>query len=304
MGAVGTFLTSASAQTMNQMYEIDRDGRMMRTKARPLPSGQMTQTQAAGFASVSGTVGLGVLALGANPATAMVSATTIATYVGMYTPMKVISPYNTHVGAISGALPTLLGFTAVLGSDLLTSPWAPHALWLFGLQVLWQMPHFYALAWMYRDDYIRGGYNMFPLTDTTGMETAAMSKPYLVALCFMPWGLSACGLASWMLPVGAFVPSLMWWRSLRAFEAKPNTTTCKKFFLGSLSYLVVMLGVFAACARTRKPVTDGDSSKGEVLEPAWRVSMRNCFLDACPHEKVGQFFRSGKSGCPFSRDPI
>merc|ERR1719464_999869 len=71
--------------------------------------------------------------------------------------MKVLSPYNTHVGAISGALPTLMGFTAALGSGLMGSPWAAHAAWLFGMQVVWQMPHFYALAWIHRADYKRSG---------------------------------------------------------------------------------------------------------------------------------------------------
>merc|ERR1712151_490722 len=128
------------------------------------------------------------------------------------------------------------------------------------------MPHFYALAWLHKRDYIRGGYNMFPLTDETGHLTAKMSKPYLVALCAMPWGLSACGLASWMLPVGAFLPSLMWWRALRAFEKKPNQATCRKFFLRSLSYLVVMLGVFAACARTKRtPLADAEEGQSACI---------------------------------------
>jgi len=249
----------------------------------------------------------------------------MATYVGVYTPLKVLTPYNTHFGAISGALPTLLGFTAALGLDLVTSPWAPHALWLFGMQVLWQMPHFYSLAWIHRDDYIRGGYKMFPLTDTTGYKTAAMSKPYLAALCVMPWGLSAFGLASWMLPIGAFVPSVWWWRSLSAFEEKPNSATCRRFFLGSLSYLLSMLALYTACARTERqalPVdaenrkehgTHGSFKNGavedgavlEIVEPLWRASMRACLLNACPHEKFRYYlFGVGKSGCPLCREPL
>merc|ERR1740117_2824791 len=106
----------------------------------------------------------------------------MATYAGLYTPMKVLTPYNTHMGAISGSLPTLMGFTAVCGgAGLVASPWAAHAAWIFAMQTLWQMPHFYALAWLHRADYIKGGYNMFPLTDDTGLATAAMSKNYLVA---------------------------------------------------------------------------------------------------------------------------
>jgi len=251
--ACGTFLTSASAQTLNQIAEVDRDGRMRRTMQRPLPLGQLTSAEAACFAATTGSLGLATLSLGATPASAGVAAATMAIYVGLYTPLKVRTPYNTHVGAISGALPTLLGFAGALGMDLLASPWAPHALWLFGMQVLWQMPHFYALAWLHKRDYIRGGYNMFPLNDETGHLTAAMSKPYLVALCAMPWGLSACGLASWMLPIGAIAPSALWWRSLRTFEKKPTTGSCRRFFLGSLSYLLSLLALFAAFAKVERP---------------------------------------------------
>jgi len=247
----------------------------------------------------------------------------MATYAAVYTPMKVVSPYNTHIGAISGALPTLLGFAAALGSDLVASPWALHAAWLFGMQTLWQMPHFYALAWLYRSDYVRGGYSMFPLSDETGHKTAAMSKPYLVALCAMPWGLSAAGLASWMLPIGAAVPSWLWWRSLAAFEQRPSSGTCKRFFLGSLSYLLSMLALFTAFVRAPNPaalpanheIAESDASsdsaqtaaKGndisEILEPVWRARMRACLLDACPHETMRLFlFGVGKSGCPMRRD--
>jgi len=327
--AGGTFLTSASAQTINQIAEVDRDGRMRRTMQRPLPLGQLTSAEAACFAATSGSIGLATLSLGATPASAGVAAATMAIYVGLYTPLKVLTPYNTHVGAVSGALPTLLGFTAALGMDLLASPWAPHAFWLFGMQVLWQMPHFYALAWLHKRDYIRGGYNMFPLNDETGHLTAAMSKPYLVALCAMPWGLSACGLASWMLPIGAIAPSALWWRSLRAFEEKPTTGSCRRFFLGSLSYLLSLLALFAAFAKVQRPAlptTDPNRTTGceatsattmgrtvegstmitehvvddlatealpvtewETLEPRWREKMRARFLSACPHEKVRHY---------------
>jgi len=263
------------------MGEIDRDSLMKRTAQRPLPSGQLDPSEASRFAGACGVLGLGVLSIGANPATAAIAATTMVTYAGVYTPMKVRSPYNTHVGAISGALPTLLGFTAALGSDILMSPWCGHAVWLFGMQVLWQMPHFYALAWIYREDYVRGGYKMFPVTDTTGYATAAMSKPYLAALCAMPWGLSTFGLASWMLPVGAAVPSWMWWQSFCAFEKKPNSATCRRFFLGSLSYLISMLALFAAFARAERPLALAESSEspsggeGSDVNIEWQVGLED-----------------------------
>lgn len=308
----GTFLTSASAQSMNQMLEIDRDAKMKRTAQRPLPSGQMSVQEAARFAALSGSVGLGILSVGASPATAAVAAATMATYAGLYTPMKVLSPYNTHVGAISGALPTLLGFTAALGSGLVASPWAAHAAWLFLMQTLWQMPHFYALAWLHRADYLNGGYKMFPLTDSTGLETAAMSKPYLVALCALPWAMSAAGVASWMLPVGALLPSALWWRSLQAFECKPSPSTCRRFFLGSLSYLLSMLALVTAFSRAEKTPEEPGTRDGEVadqpatsevLEPAWRAKMHNYLYDACPHEQL-RYVLFGARGvsCPFHRE--
>jgi len=306
--ASGTFLTSASAQTMNQIIEIERDAKMYRTAQRPLPSGMMSVQEASRFSMATGAIGLGILTAGATPATAAIAGTTILTYAGIYTPLKVLTPYNTHVGAISGALPTVLGFTAALGTGLVTSPWMAHAAWLFTMQVLWQMPHFYALAWIHRADYLRGGYNMFPLSDSTGLATAAMSKPYLVALCAMPCAASALGLASWMLPVGAAVPSFLWWRSLRRFEDKPNPLSCRRFFLGSLAYLLATLGLFTAYARveTEKEGDEaqhslGDRARHAYLEPEWRAALAARLTEFCPHEQVrSDLFGLLGGSCPFS----
>jgi heme O synthase-like polyprenyltransferase len=225
--------------------------------------------------------------------------------------MKVLTPYNTHVGAISGSMPTLLGFSAALGTGILTSPWCGHAVWLFAMQTLWQMPHFYALAWIHRADYIKGGYSMFPLSDATGHKTAAMSKPYLVAMCAMPWVASAAGLASWMLPVGAAVPSYLWWHSLRKFEQKPNAASCRRFFLGSLSYLMATLALFTAYARAEQTEdviledtaeeTSDSALQAHPLEPAWRARLSTWFSEFCPHEQVRHFLLGAlNSSCPFS----
>lgn len=297
--ACGTFFTSASAQTMNQIIEVERDGRMHRTAQRPLPTGRLSKAEATAYAAAAGGGGLGLLALGTTPATAAVAGVTMATYAAMYTPMKVLTPYNTHVGAISGALPTLMGFTAALGTGLAGSPWAAHAAWLFGMQVLWQMPHFYALAWIHRVDYKRGGYDMFPLNDKTGLATAAMSKPYLVALCGLPVVASATGLASWMLPVGCLVPSALWWHTLRQFEDKPNIATCRRFFLGSLSYLLATLGLFTAYART-EPHAVADDEAQRPGEPIWRIALVTKLAELCPHEQLKwELFGLRAASCPF-----
>mmetsp|Transcript_5198 Transcript_5198/g.12515 ORF Transcript_5198/g.12515 Transcript_5198/m.12515 type:complete len:437 (-) Transcript_5198:84-1394(-) len=321
----GTCLTSASAQAMNQVYEVSRDAKMVRTAQRPLPSGRLTQSEAIRFSVAAGTSGLCILTAGTTPLTAAVAGTTMATYIAMYTPMKVLSPYNTHVGAISGSLPTLLGFTAALGTGLADGAWVGHAAWLFIMQTLWQMPHFYALAWLHRADYIRGGYKMFPLTDATGHQTAAMSKPYLLALCAMPWCASALDLASWMLPVGAMIPSALWCRSLLMFERQPTASTCRRFFLDSLTYLLATLGLFTAFARARESIpaavtavtdkehaadnapAEGSESATEVqpggstLGPAWRASLHSKFVELCPHEQVWSLFGSLRASCPFGR---
>merc|ERR1719215_1779080 len=217
----------------------------------------------------------------------------------MYTPMKVLTPYNTHVGAVSGALPTVMGFTAALGTGLVASPWAAHAAWLFGMQTLWQMPHFYALAWIHKADYLRGGYKMFPLDDESGLATAKMSKPYLVALCAMPFAASAGGLASWMLPVGCALPSALWWRTLRNFEEKPCVATCRRFFLGSLSYLLATLALFTAYART-EPKEATETEAAVLAEPQWRSRIAAKLGELCPHERVrSELFGMYRSSCPF-----
>lgn len=308
---VGTFLTSSSAQTMNQMIEVHRDARMKRTAMRPLPSGQLSPHEAARFAAAAGALGLVTLGIGTTSCTAAVAATTMATYAALYTPLKVRSPYNTHVGAISGSLPTLMGFTAALGTGLCVSPWLPHAAWLFGMQTLWQMPHFYSLAWLHRSDYLQGGYKMFPLSDESGMETAAMSKPYLAALCVLPWAMSASGAASWMLPVGAALPSFFWWHTLKDFERRPSASTCRRFFLGSLSYLISMLVLFTAFSRASQSSDITDDEQGAaahtdrgVLEPSWRAYMRSCLLGACPHEQVCRDLLhtcAQTGGCPLAK---
>lgn len=300
---VGTFLSSASSQATNQLMETSRDARMKRTMARPLPSGKLSQRDAAFFAAGSGSLGLAVLAAGATPASAVIAGATWVTYVGAYTPLKVITPFNTHVGAISGSLPTLLGFSAALGTGLVGSPWALHAAWVFIMQSLWQMPHFYALAWLHRADYKRGGYKMFPLDDPTGHATALRSKPYLVALCVLPWVAPVCGVSSWMLPVGCALPSLMWWRSLKNFENKPGPKTCRRFFLDSLSYLLATLALFTVYARAEVTTPEGDVV---IVGPEWRAALHARFVELCPHQQVrDQLFGLMSGSCPFSsRSPM
>lgn len=185
---IGTAFSSAGANALNQWWERDRDALMRRTRLRPLPAGELTPRAALLAGLVFSFVGLAILAVvGLVPA--VISLLTIASYVLVYTPMKPLTPLNTLVGAVPGALPPLIGWTAGFTGAL--APMDPQG-WgslklpggwlLFILMFAWQIPHFLAIAWMYREDYARGGYRMLPQTDPTGIKTRTNILFWSIAL--------------------------------------------------------------------------------------------------------------------------
>lgn len=183
---VGTALSASGANALNQWWEHTRDAAMKRTASRPLPTGRLRPNQAlwAGLAfSVFGVATL--LSICGWPA-AMISAITILVYVLMYTPMKPVTPLSTLVGAIPGALPPLIGWCAARHISL--EPGVHSGLWeaggwsLFALMFVWQIPHFLAIAWMYREDYAQGGFRMLPIFDRTGHLTSLMVAGWAVLL--------------------------------------------------------------------------------------------------------------------------
>jgi len=282
---VGTTALSASSQAMNQLLERDHDRLMRRTRTRPMVTGDITVPQATSFIVASGSLGMGTLAA-LNPMTALVGATTWGTYVAAYTPMKRVSPYNTHVGAIVGSLPTMLGFSAVCGSAGLAgaaaSPWLAHAGFVFGLQTLWQMPHFYSLAWLYRADYTSGGYKMFCLDDATGHKTARICLPYMTAISAGPLAAYALDLASVMFLVDGTLVNLFWLRMYAHFYHAPSTTTCRRFFLASMAHLLLTLAFFSLHARTRD-----EHTRDSYCYPAWRREAQHWVMQhLCVHEKL------------------
>eukprot|EP01068_Selenidium_serpulae_P009195 Selendium_serpulae@DN5170_c0_g1_i1.p1 len=179
----GTFLCSASAAAMNQVLEYHLDAKMGRTRLRPLATGRLKMSEGLWYVATTGTAGTLVLGLACNPLTAALGVGTIVAYNAVYTPLKVLSPYNTHAGSIIGAVPTIMGATAATGAVLSGSP-LPFL--IFGIQVLWQFPHFYTLAWLHRKDYSSVGFRMFPLNDDTGRKTATMMYPYMLTLLLLP----------------------------------------------------------------------------------------------------------------------
>jgi protoheme IX farnesyltransferase len=173
---VGTALVAAGPNALNMIREKDIDARMQRTRSRPLPAGRVSPRAALAFAVASASLGLAILAWRVNLLTAGLAAITLASYVWAYTSLKRRSTLNTLVGAVPGALPVLGGWTGAGGAL------DPAAFALFWTLFLWQLPHFLALAWMYREDYRSAQLQMLSVEDVDGRRTARMALLYAVAL--------------------------------------------------------------------------------------------------------------------------
>ncbi len=187
-----TFLTASGTGVLNQFMERARDGLMGRTANRPLPAGRIAPETACWFGLILSGIGIVYLGVLVNYLTGVVGALTVGVYLLLYTPLKSKTAYNTAVGAIAGALPPVGGWTAATG--VLSG----EALALFGILFLWQFPHFLSIAWLYREDYARGGFRMLPVEDPQGNRTAHQVVLYsLVLLSFslMPALLGMAGVA-------------------------------------------------------------------------------------------------------------
>ena len=289
----GTALASAASQALNQAREAGRDAKMARTWNRPIPSGRLSVDDARRFSIIAGLGGASLLTLGASGmslAPATIALSTIWLYVNVYTPMKTTSCYNTHIGAIAGSLPVLIGFAAAQGFPIFLSPepWV-----LLALQTLWQFPHFYPLAWMYREDYTRGGYKMFPLEDESGLETAKMCFPYMVALSALPCAAALAGATSWMFPISGTVVNAMWGRMWWNFYQAPSKASARKYFLGSLWYLVAMLGLYVVHVKEM----DGSTVS------QWRHDLKDRLGSICVHEREAKDVSIPHSLCPIAPPP-
>ncbi len=179
---VGTALSAAGANAMNQWFERERDARMPRTAGRPIPSGRLSARQVFVAAMGLAITGVALLWLTCGVTPASVSAACVLVYVLVYTPMKAATWTATLVGAIPGALPPLIGWSAALGGQGFASLAAPGGLSLFALMFIWQLPHFLAIAWMYREDYALGGCAVLPVVDRSGLKTSIVIAAFTVLL--------------------------------------------------------------------------------------------------------------------------
>lgn len=172
----GTALVAAGAAALNQLLEREHDAKMRRTRTRPLPSGRLQPTTVMVFGGVCSCAGLLWLALAVNLTTSVIGAVSLISYLFIYTPLKRVTWLNTAVGAIPGALPPMMGWTAARG-ELSGEGWA-----LFAILAFWQLPHFFAIAWIYRDEYAKAGFVMLPVIDPNGERTARQAVGHTLGL--------------------------------------------------------------------------------------------------------------------------
>ncbi|MEP6993255.1 MAG: heme o synthase [Acidobacteriota bacterium] len=232
----GTALLCGGASALNQYVEREADGKMLRTNRRPIPAGRVRPEEALRFGLALCAAGLLALS-GVNVPTFVLGAASVLSYVLAYTPLKRVTSLCTVVGAVPGALPPLMGWTAARG-DLGPAGWA-----LFAILFLWQLPHFLAIGWLYREDYARGGFPMLAVTDPDGSASGRQMVLYTTAL--LPVTLAAGVLASagrgylW----GAVVLGLAFLACAVLFAARPNPGAARRVFLASVLYLPVLLGL-------------------------------------------------------------
>lgn len=237
----GTSLAAGGAASLNMWLERDADARMQRTSGRPLPQGLIRPVDAMALGLVLSITGTTLLWLGCNPLAGMLAGLTVATYLLAYTPLKRITPWATEVGAVPGAIPPLLGWAAATGSTGLTG-W-----YLFAILFAWQVPHFMAIAWKHRKDYVRGGFRLLSPTDIEGKGAARRSVFFAAILVMLAIYPLAIGEGGWLFAlVGPLLALGYLWRAIQFWRAELRDAPAKKLFLASIMFLPLYLIAFVA----------------------------------------------------------
>jgi len=230
----GTGLVAGGASAFNQIIERGPDRLMRRTRLRPMPDGRLNMREALLFASVLTAAGLGILAVGANLLSALVALVTLATYALVYTPLKRYSWFATVIGAIPGALPPVIGWAAAEGA-LSRGAWV-----LFGIVFLWQLPHFLAIAWIYREDYARAGFPMLPVIEPDGRSTARQAVIYAAALLPISLAPTLVGMTGTVYFIGALALTLLFVGLALRFGITRTVADARRLFFGSIIYLPLL----------------------------------------------------------------
>jgi protoheme IX farnesyltransferase len=232
----GTALVAAGASALNQLLERDSDALMQRTEQRPLPAGRLQPLEVLLFGAGLGIAGLVYLALALpQPWTALVAGITLVSYVFLYTPLKRKTVLNTLVGAVPGALPPVIGWTASGGAI----GWEVTALFL--IVFLWQVPHFLAIAWIYRDDYARANLRMLPVIDREGSRTGLLMVAYCLVLIPISLAPAFAGRAGLVYLTGATVLGLGFLGRAIQFRRASSTAQARRVLRASLIYLPAVL---------------------------------------------------------------
>jgi protoheme IX farnesyltransferase len=237
---LGTGLVAAGASVLNQVMERDTDALMLRTRTRPLPAGRVSPRAATLFGAMLTAAGLATLLPACGPLAAAVAFVTWASYLFAYTPLKRRTPLATLVGAVPGALPPVIGWTAARGSL------DAGAFILFAILFLWQVPHFLAIAWLYREDYARARFPMLPVLDRDGAFTGRQVVVHSLALLLVSLAPVAAGLAGPFYLAGAFVLGVgLTLFALRLARAR-DLVAARGLFLASVLYLPALSSLLVA----------------------------------------------------------
>lgn len=231
---LGTGLVAGGASAFNQVIERDLDALMRRTRMRPLPAQRLQPLEGLLFATAITLVGVLMIVAASNVLAGAVALATLLTYVAVYTPLKKRTSLGTVIGAIPGALPPVIGWAAV--ADAL-----PLKAWvLFGIMFLWQLPHFLAIAWLYRDDYARAGFPMLPVIEPDGRSTGRQAVLYAAALVPLSLAPTLTHMAGTLYFAGALTLGIaFFWLSVR-FARTRDVKDARRLFFGSLLYLPVL----------------------------------------------------------------
>jgi heme o synthase len=234
---IGTGLIASGTAALNQWYERDADRKMRRTAMRPLPSGKMTARNAMLFGIALSIAGFLELWLAVNLLSGLIGAFTLASYLFLYTPMKQRTWWSTTVGAIPGAMPPMIGFAAAAGTI------TPESWVLFAILFLWQFPHFYAIAWMYRDDYARAGIRMLPVVEPDGRSTARQIVLYGIALIPVSLVPSLLGMTGRIYLAGALLLGLWFLYSGVRVALDRTALRARAVLIVSVLYLPLIYGL-------------------------------------------------------------
>ncbi|MBK5294096.1 MAG: protoheme IX farnesyltransferase [Acidobacteriia bacterium] len=234
---IGTALIASGTAALNQWYEWEADGKMRRTMDRPIPAGRLKRTNALIFAAALSIAGFVQLAWAVNLLTGMLGLFTLVTYLFLYTPLKSRSRHSTTVGAIPGAMPPLIGYAAASGS-LTAEAWA-----LYAILFVWQFPHFYAIAWMYREDYSRAGIRMLPVVEPDGISTSRQILWMLVLLIPVSLAPAFLDMAGRIYLTGALISGLVFLYYGLGVLKERTILRARAVLLASVIYLPVLYGL-------------------------------------------------------------